>query len=723
MNNARKKGALKKIKMADSNSGTTASSPDHIQVAVTYQGSTRIMLEEASSTIGNLKESIVQHDSFDVDDKEVLVLLDGEGNSLQDSMSVSACGSTDVVRVELVTMLEVRLNRGEGYETNIMLLMELNKTIADLKTKLFEQYQLPLGTQFIKRSWATMEDNVPLSSLRVDDAHYIELDLEVRFSLRLEVFTGVSFQLEVAGNEQVDRLYAEVNRQARVPYHRQEIVYGDHVLEMGTRISEYNVPDQATLLVNLRNYQVMVFLKTLTGQTIMLTVTPRDTVAQVKAMIEQQEGIPVAKQRLIFVGNQLHDDHYFLDYRIEHESAVHLVVREGDSFEVYVRAPSGRSHVFEVNPGDSVDQLKTKLRDREGIPCDIQQFFHNGQVLDSNLSLLENNVISGSTLRLAIDQGRNTQIFVSLETRDTFPLWVNGSYTVSRVKEMIAEKKAIEPQLQQIYFARTLLDDERTLRDYTIETNHMLHVQIVHPPSLHFTVTLQGRESSPLECEELANMKIQDLKSILSEKFTACITRQQLFFEGCELEDSRKLSECGVGDGSNLDLIISEPALLTSPPDRAGRAVLFVKTLTGKTIMVEVSPTDTVLSMKQQIQEKEGVAVAHQCLVCGGKVLDNQSTVSECGMQNQSMLHLVLRVPSHGPVNIVVQAGEQSFELTVTMDDTVNSLKEEIEERMGVASSHQTLLVGGVALRDEALLANCNLKDGTVISVEQNSLP
>ena len=688
-----------------------------------YQGSACTLLVEASSTIGNLKESIVEQDSFNVDDKEVLVLLDGEGNALQDSVSLSTCGSTDVVKLDLVTMLEVRLNRGEGYEADIVLLMELDKTVGDLKAKLFEQYHLPVSTQTIKRSWATIEDHIPLSSLQVDGAHYIELQLEVRFSLSLEVFTGVSFQLQVAGNEQVDRLYAEVNRQARVPYHRQEIVYGDRVLEMGTRISDYNVPDQATLLVNLRNYQVMVFLKTLTGQTIMLTVTPRDTVAQVKAMIEQQEGIPIAKQRLIFVGNQLHDDHYFLDYRIEHESAVHLVVREGDSFEVYVRAPSGRSHVFEVNPGDSVDQLKTKLRDREGIPCDIQQFFHNGQVLDSNRSLLENNVISGATLRLAIDQGRNTQIFVSMETRETFPLWVNGSYTVSRVKEMIAEKKAIEPRLQQIYFARTLLDDDRTLRDYTIETNHMLHVQVVRPPSLHFTVTLQGRESSPLECDELANMKIQDLKSILSNKFTACITRQQLFFEGCELEDSRKLSECGIGDGSNLDLIISEPTLLTSLSDGAGRAVLFVKTLTGKTVMVDASPTDTVLSLKEQIHEKEGVAVAHQCLVCGGKVLDNQSTVSECGMQNQSMLHLVLRVPSHGPVNIVVQAEEQSFELTVALDDSVNNLKEVIEERMGIAASHQTLLVGGVALRDEALLSNCDLKDGTVIAVEQSSLP
>jgi ubiquitin C len=689
------------------------------EVCVTYKGTTATIPVRAASTISDLKESIVEDGSFGTVEKEMMVLLDGENNRLQDSFNLSLLGPgpSDVIRIELVMMLEVRLNREERHETNIMVMMDCDKSIAELKAKLLEQYNLPINTQSIKQSWITLDDSAVLSSLRVNGANYIELQLEVRFSLQLEVFTGVSFQLEVSDNEPVDTLYAEVNRRARVPYHRQEIVYGDRVLEMGTRISDYHVPDQATLLVNLRNYQATVFLKTLTGQTIMLTVTPRDTVAQVKAMIEQQEGIPVAKQRLIFIGNQLQDDHYFLDYRIEHESAVHLVVREGDSFEVNVRAPSGRSHVFEVSPRESVDQLRPKLRDREGIPCDIQQYFHNGQVLENNRSLLESNVISGSTLRLAIDQGRNTQIFVSMETRDTFPLWVNGSYTVSRVKRMIAEKKGVEPELQRIFFARTPLEDDQTLRDYTIESNHMLHVHVLHPPLLHFTVTLQGSEGRPLEFEKLANVRILDLKTTLSAKYNTCIGRQQLFFEGSELDDDNKLGQCGISDGSNLDLIISEPPLL--PDSRAGGAVLFVKTLTGKTIMIQVNPTDTVLALKEQIQEKEGVEVAHQCLVCGGKVLDNQATVSDCGMQNQSVLHLVLRVPSQGPVSVMVQAGEQNFELTVALEDSVSSLKEMIGNRTGTTAT--SLVVEGVVLSEAALLSECNLKEGTTI-VAQNSV-
>lgn len=627
------------------------------EVIVTYEENTVTLTANVSDTVANLKVSIVQSDAFEVTENERLVLMSvGDGSGpLDDLVTLSSCGLhvNGVLRLQLVIMLEVRLHRGEGYANNIIIDMAHNDTISDLKMKLFEQHGMAVDTQHVKQSRITLNDTATLYSLRVH-AHHVELELDVRFGLTLEVFTGVSFQLEVSSNERVDTLYAEVNRRARVPYHRQEMVYGDRVLEIGTRISDYGVPNRATLSVNRRNYQVMVFVKTLTGQTIMLTVTPRDTVAQVKAKIEEQEGIPINKQRLIFVGDQLQDDHHFLDYRIEHESAVHLVIREGDSFEVYVRAPSGRSHVFEVDPRETVDQLKTKLRDREGIPCDIQQFFYHDQLVETDRSLMDNNIISGSTLRLSIDQGRSTQIFISLQTRDTFSLWVSKSYTILRVKEMIAEKRGIASESQQLFFARTVLEDDRTLRDYTIETNHMLHVHVVYPPSLQFTVTLQeGSESRRIDCEEPANRSVQDLKCTLSDKVRAPATQQQLFFEGNELEGVCKLSECGIGDGCNLDLIISQPAVLATRGGENATGVLFVKTLTGKTIMVEVNSTDTVFALKEQIQAKEGVAVDHQCLVCGGKILDNLATVSDCGMQNQSVLHLVLRVPSQDTASVV----------------------------------------------------------------------
>lgn len=462
--------------------------------------------------------------------------------------------------------------------------------IADIKSKIEQKEKSPLGNlQLVKRE--THEDSEKGTQIVLGDhfslSHYhiqnyqqlilMRVDPSFRdWVIYIKMLEGNSFQLACKAHSTIGTIKAMIHDEEFIPADQQRLVFAGQALDDDRKtLTDYNIKHMDVIHLAFKRGGSLplseigvgkIFVRAPYHAPMMVDVQSSDTVANVKTKVQcilvdlaadYQEEFPefvLYEQELMLAGKRLNNDLVLGDLGIKDGDTLHLLFtwRQRSLEEIVIKTFSGDSFTIEVTPSDTVETLKIRIHEREGIPPEIQKIIYTGRELKNDTRLSELNVHTATTFYLEVLQ--SPKIYIKPLMGEQIVLDFDPNVTVAAIKSQIHKKAGVNSNQISLLFKGSELEDGQTLASCEIQDKSTIImfskecVVFVKVPSLQKTVML-GYDPEAT---------IRSIKLKLCEKVQISFEEQRLLFEGKCLEDNGTLGSYNVPQEGTIDLIVTK---------------------------------------------------------------------------------------------------------------------------------------------------------------------
>ena len=361
------------------------------------------------------------------------------------------------------------------------------------------------------------------------------------------------------------------------------------------------------------------------------------------------------------------------------------------------------SNIYEVKDNITIQELKSKIQDKEGMSIEKQNLYFKDKLLENDKTLIDYNIESNSIIILNLIIKRIV-VYAKANLGKKISLDVKNIEKIENIKKAIQIHEKIPQDLQVLKYNNIILENSKTLEEYKIENNSILDLSLNGNKYEIISIGIELESGKKYGINVVNRLYLVKTIKIKLHKITHIpVSEQKLYFNDIFLEDNKMIDYYKIEHNSILKLYTSNITVTIERP------------LYKTNETYQVKPFNTIKELKMKIEEKQKINHLNQSLKLLTTELENDNkTLNYYSIKDKS--NILLYYKSQGGINLFFRYGNKSMIIDVNLDDKIEDIKEILLER-GNFVRQNYLSYGGKILSNGRTLKDYNIQKNSTIFI------